>query len=132
MDQRKKATVRNGIWVGVILVLIAIILISNGLITRMINARRLQNPRETVSEASDYKKLEESYQLCLTEVLEREGYPNSGITMTYVIDARGNREYSVRVHNRRLEQSGACRKQQILEAMSEVAFDGGICLFYLV
>ncbi len=49
-----------------------------------------------------YRSVEASYLSAVREWLGRNGYENSGVTMTKVIEEDGNREYTLSIHHRKI------------------------------
>lgn len=51
-----------------------------------------------------YRAMEEEYVNEVRLILLEKGCKNAGITLTYISDAEGNREYTVTVHHARMEK----------------------------
>ena len=57
----------------------------------------------TVISAEDYAVLEQECMQEVKNILLEKGCKNAGITLTYVADMEGNREYTVSVHHKNLD-----------------------------
>lgn len=77
----------------------------------------------------DYREKEE--QLCqgVRELLAEEGFGNSGVMLTRVVDAQGNREYTVTIHHRGISRMDEAGRAELLEKLSELAFEEEGCSF---
>lgn len=62
-----------------------------------------------------YHIMEEEYKKEAKMILLEKGCKNAGITLTYVTDAEGNREYVITVHHSRLDKMDA-QELTLLEA----------------
>ncbi len=76
-----------------------------------------------------YAVLEDGYLEQTRELLKEEGYINCGVTMTRVTQEDGSREYTVLLHHRKLQKLGTEQKEELVEALSAMEFDCGICRF---
>lgn len=90
------------------------------MVTITVNAtedKRLQHNNEY------YEELEEQYIEALRSSLEENGYRNAGITMTKVFYENGEREYTVRLHHRRMEKLSKAEQDALLENISQIAIE---------
>lgn len=78
--------------------------------------------KETIEISKEkYRMMEEDYLEEVRDILLEKGCKNSGITLTYVTDAEGNRSYTVTVHHARLADMET-QELKLLEArMQELA-----------
>ena len=98
------------------------------MMTMSVNAtedRRLQNRDEY------YEELEDCYVKALREKLSIDGYRNAGITMTKVFYEDGEREYTVRLHHKRMERLTMQEQQELLEELAQIEFADSECRVYL-
>lgn len=79
----------------------------------------------------NYREMEEQYRLQVQEVMTQAGYPNSGVTMTYVTSEDGNRQYTVQIHHRRLEKMKTEDQEQLKQEVSHIKLTGGSCYLSL-
>ena len=52
----------------------------------------------------EYCRLEEAYVEEVRLILLEKGCKNAGVTLTYITDAEGTREYALTIHHRKLEE----------------------------
>lgn len=76
-----------------------------------------------------YAALEDEYLEQTKEFLKEQGYINCGVTMTRVTQEDGSREYTVLLHHRKFQKLGTDQKEELVEALSDMEFDRGICRF---
>ena len=132
MNRRKEKLVRDGIWLGVILVFLMIIMGSVHSIVEKMRERGMKPDKEYEKVIAAYEQLEEEYQEELGDILAKEGYPYSGITMTYITDMDGNRDYKVQIHHRRMKRLDEQQQEELVQVVSKVDFTGGTCSFFLM
>lgn len=81
-----------------------------------------------------YRELEAEYVKEIRFFLNEEGYSNSGVTMTKVIDEEENRSYTVAIHHRgigNLQQEEQEQLQKELSQIKEEGMDGVITYIFL-
>lgn len=71
-------------------------------------------------EEAYYQELEKNYISEIREYLESQGFRNSGVTMTRVLTQDGHREYSVLIHNSRLNRLSDDEKQDLKEDLKQL------------
>lgn len=76
-----------------------------------------------------YLVLEEKYVRNAKEFLNGQGLDNCGVMMTRVTNEDGSREYTVRVHHRRLEGMSMDDKMILKDRLSQEEFDKAVCIF---
>ena len=74
-----------------------------------------------------YEQLEDEYTQHLKNMLEDKGYRNAGITMTKIYQPDGNREYTVLIHHKRIDQLSDGEKIILLNELAAVSFAGDQC-----
>jgi len=52
----------------------------------------------------EYQQMEAQYTESIRGILLEKGCKNAGITLTYIVDSEGKREYTVTIHHRKLEK----------------------------
>lgn len=98
------------------------------MMTLTVNAtesKRLSHVNEHIEE------IEDNYVKVLREELEDRGYRNAGVTMTKVFYQDGTREYTVKLHHKRMDRLTEQEKQELLAGLSKVAFGDSECRVYL-
>lgn len=76
-----------------------------------------------------YDELESDYLKDMKEVLVEEGYIDSGITMTKIMNADGSRDYKIQIHNKSLNNISDIEKDKLCDLLSQFAFDDQNCTF---
>ena len=61
--------------------------------------------------------------------LNQEGYYNSGVTLTRVVDSDGRREYTITIHHSRIDRMDDFEKQELKNALEELVFVSKGCSF---
>ena len=79
----------------------------------------------------EYMVLEKECVQEVKQILLEKGCKNAGVTLTYVTDELGNREYTVCIHHEKLEQMKeeeyGLLEERIQDTLSMVLFSKGIC-----
>lgn len=107
---------------------IGLLILTFTMMTISVNAtenKRLQHKEEY------YEAMEDCYVEALRASLSEEGYRNAGITMTKVFYEDGQREYTVKLHHKRMERLNEQEKQDLLAELSEISFADSECRVYL-
>lgn len=65
------------------------------------------------------------------EYLGEQGYENSGVMLTRVVDADGSREYTLSIHHSRIAGLSDEEREQLTEELQEITFVGQDCVFYI-
>ncbi len=79
----------------------------------------------------NYREMEEQYRLQVQKVMTQAGYPNSGVTMTYVTSEDGSRQYMVQIHHKRLEKMKIEAQEQLKQEVSHIKLTVGSCYLSL-
>ncbi len=74
-----------------------------------------------------YETLEERYEQVIRDTLSDWGYDNAGITMTKVFLEDGNREYTVKIHHRRIDKMDGRNREMLLTKLSTITFADSAC-----
>ncbi len=82
------------------------------------------------AESSIYHEMEKEYLKNTRTILKEKGYENSGINMTKTIDEEGNRTYTVKIHNSKINALGEAEKESLLECLKSLQFADEECGFY--
>lgn len=101
-----------------------LILVILSMMTMTVNAtedKKLQH------ENGYYEQIEDDYMKDLRDTLTQKGYRNAGITMTKVFYEDGSREYTVKLHHKRMDNLSMEEKNDLLSELSELAFADSEC-----
>ncbi len=76
-----------------------------------------------------YKELEDDFLEQTRRTLADNGYRDCGVTMTRVTQADGSRQYTVRLHHRKLGRLQEWERDSLIGMLKEGEFKDGICRF---
>lgn len=76
-----------------------------------------------------YRELEEQLVRDTRAYLNENGFSNSGVTLTRVVEADGSREYTVTVHHWQIDRMDEEEKAALSQALAEFAFEDENCKF---
>ena len=65
------------------------------------------------------------------EYLRQQGYGNSGVMLTRVMDADGSREYTLSIHHSRITALDQEERERLAEELQELAFTDQSCSFFI-
>ena len=71
------------------------------------------------------RRLKEQEQECLLEIRTvLQGYccEESGVTMTKIIDRKGNRQYKVVIHHKKIKEMDLAKKEKLKKDLEEIRF----------
>lgn len=111
-------------WFGILTVLLVLVIIFciKGTVMSM------ENP-ERVKQNHCYAAWEEEYLESARDLLNREGYTDCGINLTWVAYEDGSREYTVLIHHRKLERLSEEQKGGLRTLLSRGEFQDKTCSF---
>lgn len=113
--------------VGFWLLTVFLVLVSAFCITGTVMSR--SNPGE--QELESYFRAKEQQLLRDTRAyLGENGYSNSGVTITRVVDENGAREYTITVHHGKIDKMDEKSKENLKEELSTLVFAEENCTFY--
>ncbi len=121
---QKKAAMKQVIFlvVAAVLVVVTFLMVRS---TRQHMEQRKGTVTQRDETVENYREMEEQYLSQVQAVMAQAGYPNSGVTMTYVTAENGDRHYTVQIHHRRLKKMKTEEqeqlKQQVEAATSKMA-----------
>ena len=107
--------------VSVVLILVIAFCISGTVMSQGKNAGRV--------EARFYRELEQAYVNEVRLFLEERGYENCGITMTKVIEKDGERNYTVTIHHKKLDNLSDLEQRKLLTECGRIEFPVTECGF---
>lgn len=79
-------------------------------------ARRMENVAQERQLMSD-----------LRQYLNDNGYRNSGVTLTYTVDADGNCDYTFTLHHKRINGMSGTEREALSEELAQACNPGGDC-----
>lgn len=77
-----------------------------------------------------YALMEEEYCMNMRHLLDEKGYRNSGITIRWISDGQGTRDYMVFIHHRKIERLDDQGKEKLLRELSQTEFADKQCTFH--
>lgn len=101
-----------------------LILVILSMVTMTVNAAESKKKQH---ENRYYEEIEEAYVRQLRCTLTEKGYRNAGVTMTKVFLEDGSREYTVKLHHRRMEKLSMDEKSELLEELSTLTLADSEC-----
>lgn len=107
------------VFVSVVLVVIISLCISFTAIS--------QEKRAKEAETRYYRVKQQEYVQSVRAFLTEEGYRNSGVTMTEIVDEEGVRSFTVTIHHGKLTHLSPEEKTELLKACDKLPFSEGEC-----
>lgn len=104
------------------LLLFVIVFCLKGIMMHERNEQRLE-------EKYHYLALEREYVKNTRKYLKEQGLDNCGVMMTRVTKEDGSREYTVRIHHRKLGQMDGREKSALEDVLSQAEFGIEACVF---
>ena len=102
----------------VIAVIISVLIISFCMTETVMGQSRTEHRREK----QYYSALEKEYYADMKALLTRKGYVNSGITIRWVLEETGERNYTVMIHHRRITQLDDVGKEDLLQELMKTEY----------
>lgn len=118
-----RSTTKNITFIATTIVLI---LISAFFITKTV---RGQEDHEMIATEKYYQALEQEYVSEIRAYLNGQGFENSGVTLTRVIDEQGVREYQITLHHKYLEKLSTEKRDEVFGVIKNMAFENIGCIF---
>ena len=84
---------------------------------------------EAKEQEAFYREQENKLLADIRAFLNQEGYYNSGVTLTRVVDSDGSREYTITIHHSRIDRMDDFEKQELKNALEELVFVSKGCSF---
>lgn len=108
-----------------IAVIISVLIISFCMTETVMGQNRAEHRREK----QYYAAMEKEYCADMKELLTRKGYFNSGITIRWILEETGERNYTVMIHHRMIAQLDNAGKEELLQELMETEFQDAACSF---
>ena len=105
---------------------IVLIIISAFFITKTV---RGEVDHEMIACEKYYQVLEQEYASEIRAYLNEQGFENSGVTLTRIIDEQGIRKYQITLHHKYLEKLSPEERAAIFETIKNMAFGNTGCIF---
>lgn len=80
---------------------------------------------------SYYREREQRLVKEAREYLGQQGYENSGVMLTRVVDADGGREYTLSVHHSRIVGLSEAEREQLADELQKITFTDQECVFFV-
>lgn len=90
---------------------------------------RLQNGSARRVEEIRYVQLEKKYVREMREILNTEGFVNSGIMLTRTVYEDNSREYHIAIHHGRFDSLSTGEKEALVEELKGAVFEEEDCSF---
>ena len=88
-----------------------------------------QSPKNVTINDEAYRKLERAYVQDVCQTLSREGFANSGVTLTKEYQEDGTRIYQVLIHHKRILALSDKEQETLLEEIRQIPFSVPGCSF---
>ena len=88
------------------------------------------NGTVTVDEEA-FLELEGNYLSQVKSYMEKEGFQNSGVALTRVVEEDGSRSYEITLHHKKLNKLGREEQEALKENIEELAFGVSGCEFQI-
>lgn len=76
-----------------------------------------------------YSAMEKEYYADMKALLAKKGYADSGITIRWILEDTGERNYTVMIHHRRITQLDDAGKEELLQELMKTEFREADCTF---
>lgn len=77
-----------------------------------------------------YQQLEREYLASVKGILTDEGFRNSGVTITKIIEEDGSRQYQVLIHHGKLDRLSEQEKETLTLQLAQIDFPVEDCSFF--
>lgn len=88
-----------------------------------------QSKADRRREKQYYSAMEKEYYADMRALLTGKGYVNSGITIRWVSEEAGERNYTVMIHHRKITQLDDAGKEALMRELMETEFQDAGCTF---
>lgn len=95
------------------------------------SANVMSQEKQVTADREGLQKLEQEYIREIRDYLAEKGYANSGVNLTCVTEADGDRNYRVEIYHRRIEKLSEMQKKELFEEIEELAFCVSGCDFQI-
>ena len=109
-----------------VFVTVLFVMISASCISQTVSGKEDAEAKE---QEAFYREQENKLLADTRAFLNQEGYYNSGVTLTRVVDSDGSREYTITIHHSRIDRMDDFEKQELKNALEELVFVSKGCSF---
>lgn len=88
-----------------------------------------QGKADNRGEKKYYAAMEKEYHNNIKHLLNEKGYSNSGITIRWISEADGTRNYTVMIHHRKINSLNEQEKEALMRELPETEFKDDRCTF---
>lgn len=88
-----------------------------------------QRQGRIIVDCAGQKQLEKEHQEAVKDILKEHHISNSGVMMTKVIYGDGRREYTVKIHNRMIQNLTSYEQAQLKSQLETITFPLQDCTF---
>lgn len=88
-----------------------------------------QEKTDKISSKQYYAAMEQKYLADMQQMLTDMGYQNSGITIRWVADETGHRNYTVMIHHWKIDKLNMQERKELQEVLSKTEFEDTDCTF---
>lgn len=81
------------------------------------------------AEKKYYASMEKEYHNNMKHLLDEKGYLNSGITIRWIAEADGTRNYTVMIYHRKIDNLNEQEKEALIRELLETEFEDIRCTF---
>ncbi|MCM1046688.1 MAG: hypothetical protein NC417_14385 [Candidatus Gastranaerophilales bacterium] len=78
---------------------------------------------------SYYREREQELESVVRNYLNENGYADSGVALTRVVDGEGNRAYTLTIHHRRIDRMEAAERAALAKQIAQFMFAEEGCTF---
>jgi len=126
----KERNVRRGVRKEAVFVLVTVFFILS--LWFFISEKVMSQNSGTVTvDEEAFLELEGNYLSQVKAYLEDEGFQNSGVALTRVVEADGSRRYEITLHHKKLNKLSREEKEELKESIEELAFGVSGCEFQI-
>ena len=79
-----------------------------------------QSKSNITMDAKQYRKMEQDYVRKVRDYLNEEGYENSGVTLTKVMENDTSKSYTLKIHHKRMEYLDTSQKEQLVSELFQI------------
>ncbi len=90
-----------------------------------------QSNEKVVADEAGLRSLEQKYISDIRTYLEEQGFQNSGVTLTWIMEADGSRSYEVALHHKGIAELSVAEQEVLLAEVQELAFWTAGCNFHV-
>lgn len=124
----RRINYRVKIWKDMLFILFTVALVL--CIAFFIDATVVSQADDKVTVGEEYYRvLEKDYINNVRNFLTQQGFENSGVNLTMVADAEGNRNYALQLHHKRIARLTEAQQEELLEIVKSMAFQVVGCEF---